>query len=311
MGLEGSVSKIEDLNSSWPLSSDERSQGDDHFRNLKVALKSLLTNLDQILGEKANDNPTNHDRYDEKLKTALEINKTAPANENTTVDFYSATGGVKSAYLARQSGTNGELQVVQSGTGVFSFYMAGTRRFRILSVGGVEDIWDDTPTDGQDKKGVTSDWAFNHKGNAAAHHAKYLDTEAVTAMGAKADDNPLNHDKPTVFVDRGDPSSMDWSLGSFTFDASWYDLDLSSIVPAGTKSVLFRARLIDDVAHTSVYFRKNGNTNISNVSVIRQNVANHECDEDLIVACDSNRVVEYMSPNSPTSFWLIVRGWWI
>lgn len=32
-------------------------------------------------------------------------------------------------------------------------------------------------------------------GDAAPHHAKYTDGEAITAMGAKADDNPLHHDK--------------------------------------------------------------------------------------------------------------------
>jgi len=35
----------------------------------------------------------------------------------------------------------------------------------------------------------------SHAGVAAAHHARYVDSEAVTAMGAKADANPLNHDR--------------------------------------------------------------------------------------------------------------------
>ena len=36
---------------------------------------------------------------------------------------------------------------------------------------------------------------LTHKGDAGAHHAKYTDGEAVTAMGALGDANPLNHDK--------------------------------------------------------------------------------------------------------------------
>ena len=36
---------------------------------------------------------------------------------------------------------------------------------------------------------------LTHKNIAAAHHAKYTDAESVSAMGAKSDDNPLNHDK--------------------------------------------------------------------------------------------------------------------
>lgn len=38
---------------------------------------------------------------------------------------------------------------------------------------------------------------LTHKNIAGAHHAKYLDSEAVTAMGAKGDTNPLHHDKQT------------------------------------------------------------------------------------------------------------------
>lgn len=35
-----------------------------------------------------------------------------------------------------------------------------------------------------------------HKGDASAHHAKYTNTEAVTAMGTKVKTNPLHHDYP-------------------------------------------------------------------------------------------------------------------
>ena len=41
---------------------------------------------------------------------------------------------------------------------------------------------------------ITTDIS-THAGLPSVHHAKYLDSEAVAAMGAKADGNPLNHDK--------------------------------------------------------------------------------------------------------------------
>jgi hypothetical protein len=37
-----------------------------------------------------------------------------------------------------------------------------------------------------------------HAANASAHHARYSDAEGVAAMGAKADSNPLNHDRTTA-----------------------------------------------------------------------------------------------------------------
>lgn len=43
MGVEGSVTVVSDLNSAWPLGTDLQDDGDNHLRNIKVALKSLLT----------------------------------------------------------------------------------------------------------------------------------------------------------------------------------------------------------------------------------------------------------------------------
>lgn len=59
MGLETGVDEIADLNENWPLSTDERYQGDDHLRNIKIALKSLLTNLAQI-GAEEEDHAADH-----------------------------------------------------------------------------------------------------------------------------------------------------------------------------------------------------------------------------------------------------------
>lgn len=42
-------------------------------------------------------------------------------------------------------------------------------------------LFEDTPTDGETKKGPTSNWAYDHENNASAHHAKYTDAEALAA----------------------------------------------------------------------------------------------------------------------------------
>lgn len=48
MPLE-TVEKISDLNPNWPLgSADPKSEGDDHIRNIKIAVRSLLTDIAQI-----------------------------------------------------------------------------------------------------------------------------------------------------------------------------------------------------------------------------------------------------------------------
>jgi len=57
----------------------------------------------------------------------------------------------------------------------------------------VDDPAADTDADTQ---GARNTAISTHAAIAAAHHAKYTDGEAVTAMGVKGDSNPLNHDRP-------------------------------------------------------------------------------------------------------------------
>ena len=41
-----SVTYIDDLNSSYPAASDQKSEGDDHIRNIKAAIKATFPNID-------------------------------------------------------------------------------------------------------------------------------------------------------------------------------------------------------------------------------------------------------------------------
>lgn len=50
MPLEGPVTKIADLVPTNPLGTDDRKEGDDHLRNIKVAVLSLETNFAQLGG---------------------------------------------------------------------------------------------------------------------------------------------------------------------------------------------------------------------------------------------------------------------
>lgn len=45
-------------------------------------------------------------------------------------------------------------------------------------------LFEEVPTNGEVNKGPTSNWAVDHKADAAAHHAKYTDAEARTAVSA-------------------------------------------------------------------------------------------------------------------------------
>lgn len=113
------------------------------------------------------------------------------------------------------------------------------------------------------------------------------------------------------FYDRGDPASVDFTVGSFVTDGTWRDLDLSSIVPADAKAVLLRVDVIDNVVASYFEMRKNGNANAINVAIVQTIVANMHHYENFIVKCDSNRVIEYNGSNVAfTGIDVTVRGWW-
>jgi len=50
VGLESSPTKISDLNSAWPLSTDDPKYGDDHLRNIKAVLAALDTATAELRG---------------------------------------------------------------------------------------------------------------------------------------------------------------------------------------------------------------------------------------------------------------------
>ena len=114
------------------------------------------------------------------------------------------------------------------------------------------------------------------------------------------------------FVDRGDPAAFDFTVGDLTTDGTWRDLDLSAIVPAGAKAVLFNVGIRDNLVEQIFYLRKNGSAIVFSSSTIKTQVANIGFYVDLIVACDSNRVIEYLAANTAwTTINLTVRGWWL
>lgn len=94
MGLE-SVTKISDLNELWPLGTDERRYGDDHLRAIKVAVRSLLTNTNQLaaldLDLTSNDATTGDASRDGELVLR---NSNATVNAFTLIQHDSPTGTV-------------------------------------------------------------------------------------------------------------------------------------------------------------------------------------------------------------------------
>ncbi len=114
-----------------------------------------------------------------------------------------------------------------------------------------------------------------------------------------------------AFVDRGDPSAFDWGLAGMTFDGAWHDLNMSSVVPAGAVAVLIHVLLRCNTAGRYINFRKNGISNDYNSATAMSVSSSFETPTDIVVACDSNRYIEYYGPGSEVVLCgLTVRGWW-
>lgn len=112
------------------------------------------------------------------------------------------------------------------------------------------------------------------------------------------------------FYDRGDPAAADWTQATLTEDNTWRDLDLSSIIPAGTAMVLFRVAIQDGGIGNTFMLRKNGLTNDVNAARMRVIVTGQKAWFDVLVAPDSSRVVEYLGQDTFDVISLTVAGWW-
>ena len=118
------------------------------------------------------------------------------------------------------------------------------------------------------------------------------------------------------FIDRGNPTAYDYnetgSKAVLNTDETWHDLDLSAIVPAGAKAVLIRLETCDDELGSEFKLRKKGNSNEYNIVNTNTMVASAKHPWTVVVACDSNRVVQYFGANRAFIYIrVVITGWFI
>lgn len=124
--------------------------------------------------------------------------------------------------------------------------------------------------------------------------ASPVDGEVLTFDGSAWNNEVV----PTAqCFDRGDMSEHDFSKEDFITDANWHDLDLSNKIPQGTSVVQLHCRASCATEGAAIQFRKKGNTNTINVSVLKIVDANEYIYPDFWVACSSDRKIQYLSSN--------------
>lgn len=114
------------------------------------------------------------------------------------------------------------------------------------------------------------------------------------------------------YVDRGDPATHDFNLLDLTTDGAWHELDLSPIVPTGTKAVNITFNIRDNLINQILLLRQNGNTKDKNCLLQRTQVANHLITHNGILACDANYKIAYKATNTTwTSITITIMGYFL
>jgi len=149
--------------------------------------------------------------------------------------------------------------------------------------------------------------AIRNDSNFAATTGLRGSVETATAAEVQAGTDFFRYVTPSTLklskiIDRGDPSSADYTKTDFTFDASWHTLDLSAILPSWARFVLLRLIITPDNTAQgdggTLLFREYGNSNALNVSGgycvneaaggVVQPISN-----DCWVPCDASQRLEY------------------
>lgn len=134
----------------------------------------------------------------------------------------------------------------------------------------------------------------------------YIDFRTIKGTGSGG--NSEDHGN---YEDRGDASAYDFAVGDLTTDGNWNQLDLSTIIPSGTKLVIISASLNDDTIG-DIKFRTNGNSNGINVGTIKHHIATEEDINEILVKPDSNQIIQYNATNKTwTQINIIIRGWFV
>jgi len=115
----------------------------------------------------------------------------------------------------------------------------------------------------------------------------------------------------SLYVDRVDPASDDFTLGDLTTDGAWHELDLGGIVPVGAHAVNMIVSVSDNLANQAFTLRKNGNINSKNRLKVNTQVSNIPQYAVGMVACDNNRKIEYTAANTTWGVIRIVVGGWL
>lgn len=116
---------------------------------------------------------------------------------------------------------------------------------------------------------------------------------------------------PPCYYDRGLFNGDDFSQADLIADGSWRDLDLSSIIPVGTKAVHLHVRGADAIVGKILHICPSGIDTIAGHCSLRNQVANINIVNHRVVGVSADRKIAYKMPPPIWDVLVIgVKGWW-
>lgn len=113
------------------------------------------------------------------------------------------------------------------------------------------------------------------------------------------------------FEHRSDIAVNDWTIADFPIVGTWYDLDLTSIVPEHAHAVLFRCNIKASAVEKTFDMRRKGYVQGKINATLYSQVANIFNRHELIVGIGPDRIVQARrNSGTITQVWLNLKGWW-
>lgn len=116
----------------------------------------------------------------------------------------------------------------------------------------------------------------------------------------------------SVYVDRGDNITDDFTTSDFIRDGAYHELDLSGFIPFGTKLISITGYLRNSAANKAFRFGETSHISNKNIHVDFTQNANQLMGFHYDIIPDENRRIRYQFDNA--NFLVVIlniRGWWV
>lgn len=128
---------------------------------------------------------------------------------------------------------------------------------------------------------------------------------AMEAMEQWIYDNGIYRPRPGVY-------GIDYTIGDFIKDFTWYELDLSGIIPEHAKAAHVHAKVRSNAIGDVLYLRQTGSGLSIATCTARPQVANVYIAMHAVVALDTNRKIDYRINNGAIIGGnMTIKGWWL